>query len=134
MAEIDYAFLADFAKVEPNGTLTSVGASFTYLTAPAFPSAHRIAIAGRVRARVHERDIPFRITFTTPNEQVRLNTEGELSPSPHIRPYGEGWLGHLFALDMQIPLPVPGLYWIEIDVGDGASVRRLAFEAGLPDL
>jgi len=133
MAEIDYAFLADFAKVEANGTLTAVGASWTYLTTEGFPAGHRMSVAGRVRARVDEGDVPIRVSYTTPNEAVRLNADGLLVPTDAQRPYGDGWIGHLFAMDMAIPLPAPGLYWVEISIGDGASVRRLAFEAGLPD-
>jgi hypothetical protein len=49
MAELDYAFIAEFAKVE-GGKLTAIGASYMQITPPAFPVAHYLSVAGRIRA------------------------------------------------------------------------------------
>lgn len=47
-AELDYAFLAEWAKVSPSGLLTAVDASFLRVLAPV-GSRVNIAVAGRVR-------------------------------------------------------------------------------------
>lgn len=132
MAELDYAFLADFAKVEPNGTLTTVGASFTFVTTRQLPAAHRMAVAGRVRGLVGEEPIPFRIEIVGPDGSFRIGAESELTPGPTARPYGEGFLGHLFALDLAIPLPQVGLYVVNVSVS-GEHARTLAFDVVLND-
>lgn len=127
MAEIDYAFLADFAKVEANGSLTVVGASWTHLTARILPAAHRMAVAGRIKARADEDPIQLSVTVSGPEGTFQITTQGELTARPDSVTYGDGWVGHLFALDLQIPLPAPGLYTVNVEVAGGGD-RRLAFE------
>lgn len=131
MADLDYAFLADFAKVEANGTLTSVGASFTFLEAAQLPAAHRLSVAGRVRALVGETP-DLRVDVRGPDDLFRLGVNGPLTHSVNARPYAEGRIGILFALDLQVPLPAAGLYSVGIEV-DGTEVRRLAFEVARTD-
>jgi hypothetical protein len=65
MAELDYAFVADFAQVEA-GKLTVVGASYTYFSPPAFPVQHSFAIAGRVRAPEETTSIDMAARIVTP--------------------------------------------------------------------
>lgn len=134
MSTIDYAFLADFAKVEPNGTLTVVGASFNFLTVPMVPVNYRLAVAGRVRSRKDDGTIPLRISFSGPNETYNINTDGELTPAEDALTYGDGLLGHLFALDMQLPIPVVGTYTVDVTLPASGASRRLAFEVRLNDL
>lgn len=125
MASLDYAFLADYAKVEPSGTLTAIGASFTYIDVSAVPAARMIAVAGRVRAKDDEL-VELDLRISGPGEGITIGAAMTLEPGPQARPYGEGRLGHLFAVNVQLPLPSEGLYTAEIKVGD--EVRRLAFE------
>lgn len=127
MAELDYAFLADFAKVEPNGTLTAVGASWTHLVSPELPAAHRMAVAGRIRAEIDEGAVGLRIDVHGPDGVFKLAAGSELVPGVASRPYGAGLVGLLFALDLQIPLPIAGMYTIYIEI-NGEQARRLAFE------
>ena len=127
MAELDYAFIADFAKVEPNGTLTVNSASWTSLRTPVLPVARRLAIAGRIRAHVDESPVALQIVFSAPDQAFNIGTEALLSPGPDARPYGDGKIGHLFALDWQVLLPSVGLYTINITI-NGEHARRLAFD------
>lgn len=126
MATLDYAFVADFAKVEPNGTLTTVGASWTFLEASVLPTVHRMAVAGRVRTQVGDAPTDIRVTVRGPGGLFELSADGQFS-GPAPRPYADGRVGQLFALDLQIPLPEAGLYEVLIDI-DGERARRLAFE------
>lgn len=132
MAELDYAFVADFAKVEANGTLTAIGASWTFLQAVVLPSAHRMAVAGRIRARLGEGPIALRIDVKVPDDAFTLAVQSELGPETNARPYGDGRVGHLFALDLQVPLPAQGRYGVEISL-DGQIARRLYFEVSRAD-
>ena len=53
MAELDYAFLADYATIS-EGRLTAVGASFTHVFVPQLPVEISFAVAGRLRVREDE--------------------------------------------------------------------------------
>lgn len=133
VAELDYAFVADFARVEPNGTLTAISASWTNLTVRSFPVGRRLAIAGRIRGRVDEQPIPVRVMMSRPDGKVIFTFDFTVSPGESAQPYGEGLIGHLFAIDTMMPLTGPGVHSIEVFVDEGLA-RTLKFEAkqGLP--
>lgn len=127
MAELDYAFLADFARVDPNGTLTAVGASWTQVLTPTVPSTHRMAVAGRVRSRLGAAAVPFTLEVQGPGESFRMQINGELRSDNHAFPYGDGKIGIIFALNLDVPLPTAGLYQVYLSL-DEVRVRRLAFD------
>lgn len=133
MAEIDYAFLAEFAKVEPHGVLTVVGASWTFVEAAQFPMSYRMSVACRVRATIDEGPIPFSVMFRGPTVAtmpITIGAEGLLEAGPNTHPYGpDNRLGHLFAMDMQVLLSEPGLYEVLIELPEHGDRRRLAFDA-----
>lgn len=126
---MDYAFLAEYAKVDPGGNLTAVGASYTHLLVPSFPAGHLVSVAGRVRAGMGEAP-SLRVVALTPGESVRIETEMQLAPASQARPYDpdQGTVGLQFALSMILPMPTPGLYTFDL-VLEGVQVRRLAFTA-----
>ena len=61
MAELDYAFVAEYARVDPTGTLTAVGASPMRLGVAALPGTLLVYVAGRA--------------FLEPGEAARLELE-----------------------------------------------------------
>ena len=130
MAEIDYAFLAEYARVDPaSGTLTAVGASWTYVQSSEFPSAHRMSVAGRIRSTMAEGDVSLRISITAPGGTFSITAESILTPNPASRPYADGRVGLIFALDVQVPLPGPGLYEVVVTLPESEAQRVLRFEA-----
>lgn len=130
MAEIDYAFVADYARVEENGTLTTVGASYMFLGVERFPAPHRLYIAGRVRGREDEEPPVMSVTVTGPGDPpFKVSTTAQLQRSTNARPYGDGKLGYLFAMEASIVLAAPGLCEVIITLPDYDEERRLAFEA-----
>jgi len=123
MAELDYAFLAEFATVQ--GTkLTAVGASFTYVAVTDFPAVMRLFVAGRFRAREDEREVPISVRLVAPARGVDIQLEGSLGQGPNQRPYN-GKVGLLFAVEIPVQITSTGLY--EVFVGTGDAERRLAF-------
>ncbi len=123
MAELDYAFLAEYAKVEVGGNLTAIGASYTHISVPRFPSQHLVSIAGRVRSRVGEQPL-LKASFRTPDRSVQLDFELQLAATPEARPYGpeQDTLGLQFAVSFAVPLPTSGLYDVDLQL-DGRQVR-----------
>jgi hypothetical protein len=125
VAELDYAFLAEYAQIT-NGNLTAVNASFINIKT-GVPAVFPLAVAGRVRAPADAGEIRLDITFTTPSEdgptitwQLNLNTEGN--------PVYDNKVGILFSVRAAVPINTRGLYRFTIDI-DGEKARTLAFEA-----
>ena len=131
MAELDYAYLADFVALQ-DGKLTSVGASFTFAMVPSVPLQMQLGIGGRVRAKVDEGDVAIEIRIAAPNDSLMLTLSGDLRAGDMARPYGDGMVGLLFAINTPIPIEEPGLYTFDISI-QGAPARRLAFEIELAD-
>lgn len=128
MAELDYAFIAEFAKVE-SGKLTAVGASYLQVQPPAFPAQHAFAVAGRIRAPEDTTSIALTIRINAPgNMNIVIN--GTLDPGAETIRY-DGKLAVLFAATASIIVAAPGLCEIFIDV-DGQQQRRLAFTVVAP--
>lgn len=127
MAELDYAFLADHASITPQGTLNALGASFTFLRAGGLPIAHRMGVAGRVRGHMDEPPIGLKIELEGPEGTPVTSASADLVPGDDPKPYGEGILGHLFAMDVNIALVSAGMYWVKIAL-NGQEVRKLGFE------
>lgn len=128
MADLDYAFLADYATVE-SGKLTVVGASYTHVKVVAFPAMHSVAVAGRVRVPEDVRVCPMGIRFESPGDDgLTIDTELVLQAGDAV-PY-RGRIGIVFAATFIVPIDREGLYWVDLNL-DGKSVRRLAFEASV---
>jgi Family of unknown function (DUF6941) len=129
MAELDYAFLADYAKVEIDGKLTAVGASYTHLFVAGFPGQHLVSVAGRVRAKIGEQPT-LRVSLVSPEELFRIDTETQLTAGEKAIPYGPDLdtIGIQFALTFIMPLPKAGLYEMNLTLND-EHVRMLAFTA-----
>lgn len=132
MAELDYAFLAEYAKVEPSGNLTAVGASYTHVAVSGFPAQHLVSVAGRVRIKLGETP-SLRVRLQSPDESLTLEAGLQLAAGPDSRPYGPNLdtLGIQFAMTVALPLPVPGLYKVHVLLDD-EEVRFLAFTASSP--
>jgi hypothetical protein len=126
MAELDYAFVAEYAKVEL-GKLTAVGASYTDVRALTFPIHHLLAIAGRIRAPEDAGEIIMIVRVNVPGENSpSMEFRYTFTPGPESARY-DGKVGILFALNTSLILTEPGLCEITFDV-DGSRQRRLAFD------
>lgn len=126
MAELDYAFIADFASVE-SGKLTAVGASYTVVRVPSFPAMHPFAVAGRVRAEAGANNIDIKVTIQPPLASPAITIQGKLTPDDANPMIYDGKIGILFALMNVVMLVGPGLAEVLVEI-DGQQLRRLAFD------
>lgn len=119
MTTIDFAFLAEFAKLD-GGNLTAVGAGWERVVIPRFlqDQALQVYIAGRALTESVEEGIVL-FEIITPNEGVRAQLEVPSSS------FGMG--GALFAFNAPIPLQGEGQYRVQISVG-GVVLRDMALE------
>ncbi len=124
--ELDYAFLAEFAKVD-HDQLTAIGASYTHVTASQLPVTHQLYIAGRIRAPEGGDPFELEIAFQGASEGApELKLSAEIDPAKVTsKPY-DGKVGILFAVGTGVPLLAEGLYEVKLSI-DGEIVRRLAF-------
>lgn len=133
VAELDYAYLAEFAKTE-RGSITAVGASFTEVVAPSYPSAIDVTIAGRVRRPVNTNApiVRFEVFDVDSPNSAQLEIEYQLEDELDAVQY-DGKVGSVFAAKAPIFLSGPGLVVIKIYL-DNQFARRLAFEAVKHDI
>lgn len=99
MAELDYAYLAEFAQVI-DGKLTAVNASFIAVTTPV-PAVFQFAVAGRVRAPVEAGIVDLAIQIVAPDDSTKITWQSELRTDGH-QVY-DGKVGILFALRTGCP-------------------------------
>lgn len=124
MIELDYAYLADFAKVEA-GKLTAVGASYTHLRVPAMPAPHLVCVGGRVRLSEDIPSVELGISVQAPDEAWRIDIGGTLAAEAGTIPY-DGKKGLLFAAQIQIAITTAGIYAVELTL-NGEHARTLKF-------
>lgn len=124
MTDLDYAFLAEYAKVS-EGLLTSVGASYTRVQVPALGGPFNLVVAGRLRGQEGESPL-LGVQVEAPDDRYQVGLNAQLS-SAGARSYGDGRVGILFALTLPIPLVSFGVYTVSLRLYD-VECRVLKFE------
>ncbi|ROP61327.1 DUF6941 family protein [Curtobacterium sp. PhB115] len=129
MAELDYAFLADFAQVE-NGRLMVIGGSYTHATLEgrALPANWITSVAGRVRMREGDGPVEMSVLLGPDDGAYEIAFSSVLTTDQGARPYGDGKVGVLFAATLTIPILSAGTYTCHVRLDD-VEVRTLRFEA-----
>lgn len=126
-AELDYAFLAEFAKTE-KGTLSVIGASFTQVVSHSYPGMMELSVAGRIR-RLEEDPAPLvSIRLYADGDETDLVSTERLLEDEEDAVHYAGKVASIFVLRGPLFLEKPGLYRCDISI-NGEVVRTLAFEA-----
>lgn len=128
MADLDYAYLAEFARVD-GSTVTAVGASFTHVIVQGLPWQGRVTLVTRIRCGEQEGAVPVGVQVSPPDGSFDLQFGADVTPGPSVRPY-DGKVGLLVSFELQVPFPVAGLYVVHLSIA-GERVRRLAFDVSL---
>lgn len=127
--ELDYAFLAQWARVNADGTLTAVDASFLRVfirKGGMLP----LAIAGRVRFLEPPYEADLTVELKVGN--VSLDYSGHITAS-EASAYGKGRRHSLFALTTQVPINEYGEHIITVKLNGGEQARTLIFTAVGPE-
>ena len=128
LPELDYAFLAEFARVEGD-SLTAVGASFTRVALPSVPAQMTLHVAGRIRALEGGDPFPVQIRIGTDDGSNGIALETAMDPKQAINPY-QGKVGIVFTAEVPLQIDAEGRYRAEI-ILNGAKVRELYFSVDL---
>jgi hypothetical protein len=122
--ELDYAFLASWAGIQADGTLTAVGMSFLRVRQV---TATPLAIAGRIRLFKSSQPAPLAIRIATPSG-LAIEILNEVAPSDNeATRYGDDRQQLLFVLNTQVQTADLGKYDVQISL-NGELVRTLSFE------
>lgn len=133
MAVLEYAFLAEYIRLDPSGTWSALGAAFSNITAASLPAQQPLSIGGRVLLDDDEDVARVRFTITGPDDTFRLVTEAMTAPvqvADDAEP--DEPRAVMFAAMGVIPLATAGRYTVEVQAGDGPS-QTLWFRVKVAD-
>lgn len=117
MARMDWALLAESAKLDAGGTVSMLGGSFTRLLVPNTPTQVPVSIVGRVLMEGQTRSARLRVLVAGPDDSFKISVDSEVAPPtdapiPGIPP------ATLIVLSTLLPVPQAGEYKIEVQVED----------------
>ena len=121
--ELDYALLAEWARVNATGTLTVIDGSFLRVRAPV-GALVPLAVAGRVRFLGEPFETTVRVQFEL-TEGPSISFE-VVATAEEETSYGEGRRHVLFALNTQLPVLSAGRCKVSIFL-NGVLARALYF-------
>lgn len=130
MATLDYALLAEFARVDAAGLLTVVGASFDRLQAPGPGTGQQMAVVLRVLLDEDEPAADFQVNIEPPNFQFTISFTGTAERNDLAVPV-DGHIAVSLALDVTVPLLAAGRYVVSVSLGE-TVVKRLPFVVEFP--
>jgi uncharacterized protein YfaP (DUF2135 family) len=125
LATLDYVLLAEFARVDPAGLLTAVGASFDRVQVPGPGAAQQMAVALRVLLDADEQSVDFRVGIDPPGGEFAMSFTGTSERNARAQPV-DGKIAVLVAVNLTVPLPVEGRYAVAVALGD-VVVKTLPF-------
>lgn len=114
MASLEFAFLAEFAKVEANATLTAVAAGLRGVACA--PNAERITLflAGGVNRQHGEGSLDLVATTIAPGELYSLERTVEMEP---VDGAPGDFAVTVFAIQLEIPIVGDGRYVVRVAAG-----------------
>jgi hypothetical protein len=125
MAELDYAVLADFARVDGDGTLTVVGAHRAVVVTAALPAQQVLSVAGRLWMGRREPPAQLSLGAVTPDGEIPVVADWSLEPGAEQAEGSSRWSAS-FAVTVVAPLAVTGSYALVLSV-NGDVARTLPF-------
>lgn len=125
MANLDYAFLADYATVD-GGRLSAHGMSFTEISTATFPLVRPLYVAGRLRSEIDFEPFQMSIDLNLPGEGPDFEVTSTVDTSMIDHTYN-GKCGVLFSFCHIMVIPEPGIVEVKVRI-EGNVVRVLKFE------
>lgn len=129
MASLDYALLAEYARIDQAGLLTVVGGGFDRINASG-PTVHQLFVVVRVLLPEGETNVPFDVQVHTPESESAVTIAGLAARAPGAEPI-DGVTNFTAALGMGLMLPAAGRYTVQVTL-NGKVVRELPFIIAMP--
>jgi hypothetical protein len=125
VATLDYALLAEYARVDAAGLLTVVGGSFDRVQAGNSTAAQQLFVALRVLLDESEQPSDFEITVRPPSGQFSIGISGQAAPNAAAVPV-DGTVAVVITVGVLVPLPEVGRYVVSVTLA-GREQRELGF-------
>jgi hypothetical protein len=115
MAKLDFAFMAEFAKIEVNATITAVGAGIRGVgVAPRMSGSIGISLAGAVDRERGEGAATLAVVIEPPNHAYSIGPTSRLEPAPAQGDFATT----VFAVRLEFPFVGHGKYEVKISIND----------------
>ncbi len=125
MATLDYALLAEYARVDPSGLLTAVGGSFDRVRAANPAAGQQVFVAMRLLLDVSETSAEFDVSVRPPSGQFTMGFSGSAMPNAAAEPV-DGKIGVVTTMGMVVPLVERGRYLVTVTLR-GQEPHELPF-------
>ena len=121
MPNIDFMFLAEFAKVEDNASITAVGAGFRGLTVVEGTREIRVYVGTRLTRSRNELPAMLSVTVDAPNDLYSIGQTTELQPvdSDH------DWASTVVVTVLRVPVVGSGEYTVRVSVSDSTEPKSV---------
>ncbi|MGH3764907.1 MAG: DUF6941 family protein [Pseudonocardiaceae bacterium] len=86
MVSLDFALLAEYARVDPAGLVTIVGGGFDRVHAPAAGAVQQMFVAVRFVLDEDEPAVPFEVKIQTSGDQYEIGIAGVATRAPAVQP------------------------------------------------
>jgi hypothetical protein len=125
MAQLQYAYLAEHARLDPQGTVSVLGGGFNRLQVPRVPSTVGLSVVGSFKFEQGDDVHAIRLTIVGPNESFRVSFDTEIDPAgPEAKEGAETYVTYVtFVANGLIPVPRAGAYQVLVQTEDGEPFR-----------
>lgn len=125
MATLDYALLAEYARIDPAGLVTIVGGSFDRVQATSTNGAQQTYVVLRVLLAESEEAVSFEVSVEPPNKAYALQIAGTAERNPAAVPV-DGRVGVTLTIGLMVPIVAAGRYVARVSL-EGQPVQDLPF-------
>jgi hypothetical protein len=126
VATLDYAVLAEYARIDSAGLITIVGGGFDRVRVSGESGVQQLFVALRILTSGDEDRVPFEVKVRAPGGQYEIVFAGVTERAPSATPSSSGTFSFTAAVGMAAPLPVAGEYVVDVLLA-GDTVRSLPF-------
>lgn len=125
MATLDYALLAEYARIDPNGLVTVVGGSFDRVRAPGSGAVQSSYLVIRLLLDDDEQSVSFTVRLDPPDGEYSVQVEGSVEKNELARPVA-GKVSITGVVVLPVQVTTAGLYVIRLTLQDGQE-REIPF-------
>ena len=125
MASLDFALLAEYARVDQAGLITIVGGGFDRVRVPDQGGVQQVFVAMRIVLEEHEADVPFEVKAQSPENRYEIGVAGTTHRARGVQP-ADGKINFIAAVGLAVPIQMVGRYQVQIVLA-GEVVRHLPF-------
>lgn len=125
MATLDYALLAEYARIDPAGLVTIVGGSFDRVQVTSTSGGQQTYVVMRVLLDESEETASFEVSVEPPNKAYALRLAGTAARNPAAAPV-DGLVGVTVTIGLMVPIVAAGRYVARVSLA-GRPVQDLPF-------